>query len=150
MLKDSRIGIILNNLGPNQKAYFAIRQANLLHSKYDISLFIENMMPVCADVISPILSLNEIWPFRGTLIATDIEGALRLSKLTNPSRKIFYVYDLEWIRNKTNFIYNVNAFQDEKITLVARSAEHASLIERYSNRKVEKINPYFDLEEMIC
>lgn len=144
--RSNPIGVVLNNLGPNQLAYFAIKSVN--RANLNVSLFYENMALPCLDVNAPIMTINEIWPFKGTLIATSIDTAIRINKVVGEISRIFYVYDLEWIRNKTNFIYNMEAFHSN-IEIIARSNEHAKLIENYSNRKVSRVVSYFEIDKMI-
>ena len=146
MQKHSSVGVVVPNLGPNQLAYFVIKSANKIVN-YDVTLFYENMALPCMDLKVPMMGINEIWPYRGTLIATSLETAIRINKVVGSIRRIFYVNDLEWIRNKTNFLHNLQAF--EKTEIIARSHEHAFHIERYANIKVTNIVPIFEIGKII-
>lgn len=147
------VGIILDNLGPNQKAFSAIKQINNdIESGTDVNytIFYRNMSQPCLHPDCSVMNINEIWHFNGVLIATDIEGALLLSKVVNESIKIFYVYDLEWIRpGKNNFFHNIKAFRDEKIQLVVRSNDYFYPVENYSNRQIDGVIPHFNIKAII-
>jgi hypothetical protein len=93
------------------------------------------------------MCVNEIWPFKGKLIATSIETAIAVNNVVSEVERYFYVNDLEWIRGKSDFIHNMQAFHSN-IRIFARSKEHAKIIENYSNRKVLKVLPYFDVKEI--
>ena len=46
------------------------------------------------------MSMSEIWNFNGALISTDVSTSLSMNKCFAPKAKYFYVWDLEWIRNR--------------------------------------------------
>lgn len=142
------VGIVLDNLGPNQLAYFVIKNANQNSRSVPITLFYQNLALPCLDTNIPVMCVNEIWPFKGKLIATSIETAIAVNNVVSEVDRYFYVNDLEWIRGKSDFIHNMQAFHSN-IQIFARSKEHAQIIENYSNRKVIKILPYFDVKEIV-
>lgn len=147
MKRDSRVGIILNNLTSSQIAYFAIKEANL-YTDLDISIFYENMALPFIDLKVPMMSVSELWSYNGTVIATSIDTAIMLNKIISNINRVFYVNDIEWIRDKTNFLYNVQAF-DKDIKVFARSNEHAKIIEAYGNVRVVDILPIFNLKKIM-
>ena len=99
------------------------------------------------------MAASEVWNFGGVLISTDINTTLTLKKCFAPKKKIFYVWDLEWMRNRMgqtkSFEVLIQAFSDEKIELVARSKDHAKAIENLSNRKVKNIVENFNIEKLM-
>ena len=93
------------------------------------------------------MSLNEIWNFNGVLVSTNINTTLALKKCFAPSKKIFYVWDLEWTRpHGHDFLYNIKAFKN--INLIARSDEQAEAIKNYCNIDVSGIVEDFNLQEL--
>ena len=71
-------------------------------------------------------------------------------KSFSPERKIFYVWDLEWLRQHgKEFENTVKAFTDNSITLIARSKEHALAIENYCNIKIEHVIENFNIKKLI-
>ena len=71
-------------------------------------------------------------------------------KSFSPERKIFYVWDLEWLRRHgKEFENTVKAFTDSEVTLIARSKEHALAIENYCNTKIKHIVEDFNIKKLI-
>lgn len=147
------VGIYLDDLGPSEQAYYAIKRANELQqnspNNVDVTLFYNNMATPCIKPICAVCSSNELWAYKGMVITTNINNSITLSKIPTRHNKVFYVYDLEWIRPASrDFLHNVKGF-DESIKVVARSSDHVFPIENYSNRKVNAIVERFDIQLMI-
>ena len=85
----------------------------------------------------------EAWSFDGVLISTNLETTKMMMACIKSTKKFFYVWDLEWIRRKKNYMYNLQAYQN--IELITRSFEYARLLENYCNKKVKAIVPDFNL-----
>ncbi len=146
----TKIGIILPHLGASQLSYFVINQINAhiaQSNKFDFVIFYEDLSPVFARPLCATMNMNEIWAFDGLLISTNINNALASLQTVNMSTKVFYPFDLEWMRKtRKDIITNMNIFQNEDMGLVARSSYHAKAIERYSGRKPDIIVPNFHME----
>ena len=139
-----QLGLILPHLGASQLSYLAIHHANHMNRQGNpVILFYEDLVEPCIPLISPCMNVNEIWGFDGLLIATSIDSCLAMINAPNPSKKVFYVWDLEWLRGKTDFEYNNRAYRHEKVELVCRSESHADILENYSNRRATVIPDLF-------
>ena len=127
-----KIGISVNDLIPSQLSYYLTKNINEKCSDsvdHDFVIFFEN------------LSGKIIEPISTTLTAI---------KSMSPSEKYFYVWDLEWLRDRgKNFEYNIPAFIDKDIKLIARSETHAKAIKNYCNRDVIGIVEDFNLDQLI-
>jgi len=143
--KPKNIGIIVPNLGANQMGFFALNYVNNLvtQTNVDCTLFYEELVQPCTKPLCATLNISEIWSFNGILISTTIDNTLFSIKSVAAKRKLFYVWDLEWIRRKKNYMYNLQAYQN--IELITRSFEYARLLENYCNKKVKAIVPDFNL-----
>lgn len=145
-----KIGIILPHLGSSQLSYFVINQINAHVSQsneFDFVIFYEDLSPVCIRPLCATMNMNEIWAFDGLLISTNITNALASIKTVNMSRKVYYAFDLEWMRyNRKDIFSNMQIFQNKDIGLIARSNYHAKAIEKYSGRKPDVIVPNFHME----
>ena len=96
------------------------------------------------------MNTTEVWSFQGHLITTSISTTMTAIKSMSPAEKYFYVWDLEWLRDHgKNFEYNIPAFIDEDISLIARSKTHAMAIKNYCNRDVIGIVEDFNLDQLI-
>lgn len=138
-----KIGILLDNLTASQKAF------SILSNPAPAYLFLKQPSPLCVPCNKPISCWHDIWGFDGAVMATTFESAFFLSKLPI-SKRFFYVWDLEWLRNNgpKNYIHNLSLLQDNSIQLIARSDSHAKLIGNYCNRKVSQIIENFQYENL--
>lgn len=135
-------GIILPNLGQNQLAFQALCSINsLVHAQcpHTFSIFQEDITrPIVAPKVG-VFNLVNICDFNGILLATTVNNSLTMRKSTSTARKVFYVWDLEWMRSTHNYLHSVQAFHG--VDLIARSEEHAKAIEGFCNNRVSAIIP---------
>ena len=134
MQKSKQIGIIVDDLSASQLSYYLIKNINefLEDSLDDFVVFFEN---ATSSIVAPEFSIS---------------NTLSMLKSFSPERKIFYVWDLEWLRQHgKEFENTVKAFTDNNVTLVARSKEHALAIENYCNIKIEHIMENFNIKKLI-
>jgi hypothetical protein len=147
-----KIGILFDDLTMSQKTWLAIEQCHKelqYGNNFDPVLFIKNMSIPCVRPRFGTLFIHEMWHFDGVLVATDLESAEQLTKVVSKAKKIFYVWDLEWIRNKKDFVYNVDIYRNPELKLVARSLNHANEITRYSGRNIDSINTNFNIQKLL-
>lgn len=143
------LGIILDHLGPSQLAYYTLMQANQGIDDYEFFLFAENIQPLCLPPKVACMDVAEIYGLRGLLIATSLSGAERLIQLNDTFPRIFYIWDLEWLRpNNNNFLHNINIYRHPKLKLVARSNDHALEIANYTNIQPHVIE-HFNIQEIV-
>tara|TARA_R100000008_G_C3470513_1_gene108744 strand:+ start:105 stop:578 length:474 start_codon:yes stop_codon:yes gene_type:complete len=147
------IGVVVENLGMSQLAYSVINNINMAcehNSQNDYVLFYENMGNPILPVNCAIMNSSELWSFNGVVVATTASSAKFALKAVNKTKKFFYIWDLEWTRerNKTEFTKNLSSYRNESISLIARSKEHALAIQNYCNRKVPYIMEDFDINKL--
>jgi len=153
--ENKQVGFLVNDLTASQLSFYLIKNLNDYKEKEDLEavLFFENSSSSAIKPAFPLMAINEIWNFDGVLISTDVETTLCLKKCFAPAKKIFYVWDLEWMRNKAGltkeFESIIQAFNDESIELIARSKDHAKAIENISNRKIKHIVENFNIEKLM-
>lgn len=145
-----QVGIIVPYLAPAQLSFLAVGQCNrAVRNGHEPIIFFENVSPMNVPTDFSMMNISEIWSFEGVMVATTLSSANLLRKAPNPSFKIFYVWDLEWLRGQMDFEKNVEIYRDENIKLVARSRSHAEAIEKYCNRKVDFVTSNLDVERMM-
>ena len=154
MQKNNQIGFLVNETVSSQKSFNLIKNINEYieenGNKEDFVVFFENSTSSVLNPKFALMSFNEIWSFHGILIATDASNCMSMQKSFSCSKKFFYVWDLEWMRNHgKEFESTIQAFSNPEVTLLARSKDHAKAIENYCNRKVEHIVNDFNLEKIL-
>lgn len=143
--------ICLENLSYSNFNYEAITEINnlVLNSINEICLatFDETMpfMQVNTAVFQP----NEIDSFHdGIIILHKIEHAISILESANNSKKVLYLYDLDWMFEPMfyNDLYNVLTNKD--LFLILRSEDHVPPIKNLCHREPDAIINNFSLEKI--
>ena len=126
----TKIGFILEHLGPAQLPYQLIRSVNSYFEQKDdadIILFYRNCAPFVVTPHCAVMNLYEAYRYDAHLIATDLNSASRiLDYFTND--RYFYVWDLEWTKINKPYEQLAQVYQNPKLKLIARSQQHAEII----------------------
>lgn len=144
-----KIGICSEDFGATDCNFFSINMANKIVAETDIDVigFYEDLPNQVVPANFGFMNIQDIWGFDGLTIATNINQALALKQVPGHHPKIFYVWDLEFLRGQNrNFLYNLEAYRSN-LKIVCRSEEHAKCLENYSNRKCDSIIENFNLFE---
>jgi len=143
------IGIAVPHIGPSQLGFLAIQMANqgLVSTKHSYTIFYQQMVPFCVQPSVPVMNVTEMWGFKGTVIATTLDLAETMLNSVKGD-KIFYAWDLEWLRGNHKFDRNVSIYRDPNLRLVSRSNDHAMELSNYCNRDPEVVHD-LNIFEMI-
>lgn len=130
------IFIATENLLNSQLNYEIIKFLNEKNKTDNVGCFIRNLSNPFMNCNFPVLNSTKMFSgyHNGTIIATCLDTAEMLSNCNNKARKIFYVYELEFLRNK-NFLKNVNIYRS--LELYTRSKSYKSALENYCNKEVK-------------
>lgn len=130
-------------------AFMAISYVNtLIHNNIfnDITLFYCRNSSVVTKPLCMATSVDKIFQFDGLLISTDLLTASIIKKCK--SKKILYLWDLEWLRGKGNYFANVEILTDLNLELICRSKSHFDAIKNYCGKDANII-PNFNLKTII-
>lgn len=148
-----KFGVAVNNLSFSQLACEIIQTSNCILSagvEHDMVLLYEQPSRPCMQTLFPTMHLCEAWGFNGTIIATSLSTAAKSLSFPSVSRRVFYVYDLEWVRLKQKGYRPLwEIYANPAHLLVARSEEHADAIASAWNTPVAGICEAFDLNFFI-
>lgn len=134
-----KLGILLDNLGPNQLAFNVIKNGNEVKD-FDFIAFYENFLRPCIPPNFAIMQSFEAWSYDGALVATNLSTAGKLISYPICKHKYFYVWDLEWIRLKEKHYGGLQPiYNHPKLKVIARSQSHKDIIENCWNVKVAGI-----------
>jgi hypothetical protein len=152
---NNSFGFILSNLGFSQSYAMLAQEINKIHNNvnpnmYDFCVFSES--PQDDRIINNNFAISDLfwsYTFRGHLIATNLNTAEKILHMPCLS-KTFYVWDLEWLRlQRFQYEHLSEIYGNKKLKLVARSQEHADLIEDSWNCKVYSVIEDFKLDGFI-
>ena len=150
-----KIGLILENTSSSQLSFFAITKSNQIIKRYDnrendFVLFFEDAVPHVVQPSFACMNSSEICNFDGVLISTSVSNTLLSISAIAPKKRYFYVWDLEWTRpHGKNFEYNMDAYSNTGVSLIARSEDHAKAIKNYCNRDVCGIVSNFNFNQLM-
>lgn len=148
-----KLGLLVKNAGASQLNYYLIRSANKLLDEgklQDVTLFYEDLARPCIPANFALMQMTEAFGFNGTAIATTVSTAAKLLKMPGPKVKLFFVWDLEWLRPQQKaFRQFQGVYGHPDLKLIARNAEHADIIKRAWNTPVSFLNSEINLEDML-
>lgn len=149
-----RLGLMVNSMGFNQLSFHLVKEGEKILDRcrdVDIIAFFHNMgQPWRMIIPFPVMNIAEAYSFSGVAIATSYHTAEQALAMPGPIKKYFYVWDLSWMRNY-GMAYEEQArvYSNPNLPLIARSNEHAAIIERCWNRNVDDVIEHCDLWKWI-
>jgi len=127
-----KFGIILEQLLPTQlvaSAIYNINQIILNTTHISPIIFINDYYRPFITPLCPIMQHQEIWGFDAPVIATNIYTANLLLQAPRPTKKYFYVWNLEWLYQTTQiFSEYEHVYYNTNLHLIARSEEHNNIL----------------------
>lgn len=116
----------------------------------DVVAFVENHGVPALTPPFALMNVAECYGFRGVVVATDLHTAGLLAGCPGPSRRLFYVWDLEWLRLGPYPHEDLRAiYGNPRLEIVARSEDHAGVIERAWGRRAVGIVEDADLSQLV-
>tara|TARA_R110000824_G_scaffold192331_1_gene374402 strand:- start:1115 stop:1573 length:459 start_codon:yes stop_codon:yes gene_type:complete len=146
-----KIGALVNNLGSSQLSYYIINNFNKVagKGKVDPIVYCENVEKDCLFAKFPTMQLAEAWGQEGTMIATSLSTAKNLVSYPSPQKRLYYVWDLEWLRMPYDYNPLLELFSSDSIEIITRCENHARVVENTFNRKVNFIVDNFNIEQIL-
>lgn len=146
-----KIAAVIDNLGPSQKSFYMIKEFNKACDDTKLCLsafFVRSAIPV-VPVMFSCKSISFLSGFHGTAISTTVTEADALLKSSNNSRKIFYMWDAEWLISPRNFHEISSVLLDNRLDIICRSDSHAKLLENFCNKKPIGIVDNWNMEQIL-
>jgi hypothetical protein len=144
------IGVMVSSLSHSQLSFYSIRKGNEYLKENPLGSYTIFFANLSKPVIVPcfaLLNLVEAYSFNGITVATCPETAIKLLGMPGNKRKIFYSFDLYWIRQpRLPFESLQYIYGNPHMELFARSESHRKIMENCWNRPV-KVSEDFDLAE---
>lgn len=148
-----KLGFAIHDLGPSQLAYKLIRNSNEYlesHPGDSVIGFYQEMIRPIMNVGFPIMQIHEAFGFDGCMVGTSLSTMNKVISCASPLTKIFYVWDLEWLRmQQCHYEKLANIYRNPDITLIVRSEDHSQAISDVFNVKPSHIIDDFDIEKIM-
>lgn len=146
------VGILLNNTATNQPAFLALNRINAMKmtdSPYQFNVFYKESTAFCCKLAATATSLDKMFSFSGTVIATDLDLAVFMIRAFTPKVKVLYLFELEWTKGYGNYLANSSIYNNEDVIVIAPSLAYAQELENYCGRKVNAVIPQFNIAEIM-
>ncbi len=147
------LNFYVNNLGASQLSYSMLKNIKRRIDEHnDIApiVFYENLERPPIPPNFALMQIAEGWGQHGIGIATSLSTLVKMKSFPALSKRIFYVWDLEWLRMQPRRYDVYNKFYlDRDITLIARCESHSDLITNCFNRVPDAIIPDFSVDSLL-
>lgn len=127
-----KFGIMVNSLDLSQKCFYLVKHLNNIVDVdcqfSPIVFYQEYAKGIDVNRFGMLLS-KEVWGYDGVVLATNLETAQILINCPCPVKKLFYVWDMDWLYNTYSYQHLKDIYQSD-LTLIARNKYHATVIEK--------------------
>lgn len=142
----------VTDLSPSQKSFYLIKEFNKMLENTELSPSVFHNRG-CIPPKHPCFScrMAAFMPaYNGAVIATSMEEARTIIKLANKSDRYLYVWDLDWLTNPVWYSTAMEILRNDKLKLIARSEQHATLIQNFCNKHVVGIVDNWNSEQLLA
>ena len=133
------------SLGISQLSLTLIQELNKLSNLdyyLDVIVFYSRYEKLIKANYFAMLQEKEVWGFNAPVMATDLDTARILLSCPIPTKKLFYVWDLEWIHKTYDVNYLLSIYCHPDIHLLARSESHAKIIEKCFKKPIDILEDF--------
>ena len=114
----------------------------------EVSIATVNMTNQFIQLKTAIYNIVEMHSFsNGVLIASTIRNAKRVLSCSNTSKKVLYLYDIDWMNSIMSYSENYDVLTNKNLLVICRSESHQEVIEKSFGIKAVIIEK-FDLEKI--
>ena len=143
--------VCLENMSYSQFSHEAIQSVNsFVASSSEEICFVsfDQTMPFM-NIDTAVFSTLEMDSFNdGIIIAYTIKGAELILGCTNNSKKILYLYDLDWMFQPMSYYDMYDVLSNENLILILRSEDHKQALNAICKKEPLAIMNSFNLEEV--
>ena len=145
-----QFGVLVETLDMSQRGLCIAHNLNKLIQEddgYDPIVFFQKYGYNPINKLFAMMQEVEVIDFPHPVIALSLSLANRLLNTAVPSRRLFYVMDLEWLYLETLIYEEVSEiYCNDKIELIARSDSHAKLLTECWKEPIAVIQDFNYLE----
>lgn len=116
----------------------------------DCVVFYENLSLSLLSGPYSLMNIQKAYQYTETIIATDLSSARLLINFPGAKRKIFYVYDLEWVfMEPKEFKPLAQIYRNDAFEIVCRGNSHAGIFKSCWNREPDRVSNEFDISGIL-
>lgn len=136
------VGVLVDKLGHDQKSICLTKGLNKLVKDEPYFSVLVYYMEYDKQFVVPNFSLlhdNEAFGHDGPCIATNFRSARRLLNCVRPTRKFYFLWDLDWLYESVDFEEYSKIIMNKELELLTRNTEYQGIIQRCWNKPVTSI-----------
>lgn len=143
--------LVLQHLGFAEQNYDVLKEVNnvIEDTIDDISVSIFDLSNKMMQINCAVFSIAELSSFSdGVMICFDTKHIGDLTHSYNNSKKVLYLWDLDWFFRPSGYEDLYDNINSEELTIIVRSEEHARVLENCFDRKPHAILEEFKLGDL--
>jgi len=144
--------IVTEHLGFSELNYSIFSNVNKIVSSSlkEVSIVPMDVSNKMMQILTAVMNVSEMSSFSdGVVIAANIDHAKEIASLVTNSRKLLYLWDLDWMYKKMSFIEVYEILNNPKLDIIVRSKTHQNVVDKLlKNKKTLGIVKTFDLEKI--
>jgi len=141
--------ILLDNLGFSEQNYDIIKDVNefVVDSIDEISIVVNDVSSKIIEVNTAVNNVAEIGCYQdGLLMCTNLINADHILSVNTSSRKVLYLWDVDWLHNTFNFEWVYDVLTNDKLDIIVRSEEHKRALKMLCGKEPLGVLQNFKLE----
>ena len=142
--------VITEHLGFSEKNYIIFSEINKIVSSSldDVSVAPIDLSNKLMDLNFAVLNVSELSSFQnGLIIGTTVNHAIEMASVYTSSKKLIYLWELDWLFNNYDYEKVYDALANKKIQLITRSEEHRKAVKILCGRESSVLQE-FELEKI--
>jgi hypothetical protein len=143
--------ILLDHTGFSEENYEIIKEVNnfVIDSLEEISIVVNDISTKMMEVNTAVSNIAEIGCFHdGVLITTNILNARQALSAHTSSRKLLYLWDIDWVHEVFNYEWLYDTLSDDRIEVIVRSEEHKKALKNLCGKEPLGVLQNFKLEQL--
>jgi len=143
--------ICLEHTAYSQYNYEIVNEVNgyVVENKDEVSICAMDQTMHFMNIDTAIFHASELDSFNnGVIIAGTINNAQEILSCANDSKKVLYLYDLDWMYDPFSYDNLYDTLTDENLTIVLRSEDHVKPLMNLCGRKPNAVIDNFKLEKI--
>ena len=141
--------ILLDHLGFSEQNYDIIKDVNefVVDSIDEISIVVNDVSSKIIEVNTAVNNVAEIGCYQeGLLMCTNLINADHILSVNTSSRKLLYLWDVDWLHNTFNFEWVYDVLTNDKLDIIVRSEEHKRALKMLCEKEPLGVLQNFKLE----
>jgi hypothetical protein len=142
---------LLDHTGFSEQNYAIFKEINLtvVDSLEEISVAVNDVSTKIMEIDTAITNIAEIGCFQnGILVATNLVNASQILSAKVASRKVLYLWDIDWMHSAFNYEWLYDTLSDENLEVIVRSESHRDALLNLCGKEPIGILQNFKLEQL--